>query len=76
VGGETARLGLSRGELRWTGDGQGVFTGIDGVIGDDGGVWDMGGSETARLQGSWGELGSWKAFWGRSGASRCVLRRF
>jgi hypothetical protein len=45
VGGrETARLGLGRGELRWTGDvqgvrgGPGVFVGIDVIVGDNGGV--------------------------------------
>jgi hypothetical protein len=45
------------------GDGQdaggewGALAGADGVVGDPGRVYHMGGGETARLRGVWGRLG-------------------
>jgi hypothetical protein len=44
------------------GDGQdaggewGALSGADGIVGDAGGVYHMGGGEAARFRGFWGEL--------------------
>lgn len=56
---EMAHLGSSWGELgsvQDAGGGQGVFTGVDSVIGDAGEVCHTDGTETAHLQGVWGKL--------------------
>jgi hypothetical protein len=52
-----------------SGGGQGVFTGVDGVVGDAGGVYHTGGGETARSRGVWGSLVSTRRA-GRD-SSRC-----
>lgn len=52
--------------------GQGVFTGIDGVIGDAGRVYHMDDTKMVHLWGVWGEQGGWDTLWGCSGESRCM----
>ena len=54
-----------------TGGQTGGLRGLDGIVGDAGGVYHTGGGETARVQGVWGEQGGWDAFWGCSSVFRC-----
>lgn len=44
---------------RVQGGGQGVFTGVDSVVGDAGGVYHSNNAEMACLQEVWGKLGGW-----------------
>ena len=80
-GGETARLGSSRGEQGCAGGNGGaggawgLSAVVDSVVNDASGVWDAGGSETVRCWGFRGELGLWDAFRGRFASSGCVRRR-
>lgn len=80
VGGETARLGLSWGELGQAGSEQaaggcwGVSTGIESVVGDVSGVYHMDDADTAHLQGVWGKLWGWGWGWGCSGGSGATVR--
>jgi hypothetical protein len=53
---------------------RGAFAGADGVVGDAGGVYHTEDTETARLQGVWGELGGWDMFRGCSAGSSRVFR--
>jgi hypothetical protein len=71
---EMARLGWMGG-VQDAGVGQGVFTGVDGVIGDTGEVCHTDGAETARLRGVWSKLSGWNRAWGCFGGSGVVLRR-
>jgi hypothetical protein len=79
TGAKHGGTGLRRGG---TGDGGretvavGVEQGIDGVVGDEGGVYHMTCGKTARLWLSWAELSGWEAFWGCSDVSSSMFRRF
>jgi hypothetical protein len=76
---EMACLGLSWGELGWMGSvqnaggGQGVFIGVDGIVGDTGEVCCTDSTEMACLQGVWGKLSRWSRAWGCFGGSGVVL---
>jgi hypothetical protein len=74
-GGETARLELAWGGLGQTGGERGA-RGVDGAVGDAGGVYQAGSGETARFGGFWGEQGGWLRFWGCSAGSGSMSRRF
>ena len=52
----------------------GASLGVDGVVGDAGGVYHTAGGEAARLLGVWGELGGWNRLWGCSAGSSRVFR--
>jgi hypothetical protein len=81
-GGKTARLRLSWVGLGCTGgDGgvdseRGVSTGLDGVVGDMAGVWEVVSDETARFWVFWDEHSEWDRTWGCSEGSGRVCRRF
>jgi hypothetical protein len=71
---EMAHLGWSWGDLgqmgseEGMGGEQGSSVGVDGVISDMAGGWDMGGGETAHFLGVWGRA------WGCSSSSGSVSR--
>ena len=58
------------------GSGQGVRTGVDSIIGEAAGVWDIGGSKTACFWEVWGEQSGWDMFWGCSEALCRVFCHF
>jgi hypothetical protein len=55
---------------------RGVLRGADSIVGDAGRAYHTDDTETARLQGVWGELGGWNTFRGCSSGSDGVFRRF
>jgi hypothetical protein len=55
---------------------RGVLMGVDGVVNDVAGVWDLGGSETYRFRGFWCELGGGSGLWGCSAGFTFVRHCF
>jgi hypothetical protein len=54
----------------------GVLTGLDGIVGDMAGVWEVVSDETARFWVFWGKHGRWDRTWGCSEGSGRVCRCF